>query len=217
MSPEAGEKADKGEDDAKERGIIKAKRAEIESADSEFKKEFAATEKKLKDAKLPQEILDRHYKFVKHYEDNLKELKTNLDAIEKPSAKSHERRATFSKAKAHLEKTKTPSKHVPLDPNKLPHRMVKGKERAPRLKKEEFERDFPRQKKPAGLRSAEFGVRNVVAAGFSLREKIQQKRILLAYNSAIASDMPLELPRPSGGEGWGEGTIRASSLSSSPI
>jgi vacuolar-type H+-ATPase subunit E/Vma4 len=79
----AGEKADKGEDDAKEREIIKSKRTEIESADSEFRKEFAATEKKLKDAKLPQEILDRHYKFVKHYDDNVKELKTNLDDVDK--------------------------------------------------------------------------------------------------------------------------------------
>ncbi len=199
-------KAGRGEDDKAERDAIKSRRAEIESLDADLKKEFSATEKKLKDAKLPKEILDRHYKFVKHYEDNLKELKTNLAAIENPSATSQELRAALSKAKQHLERTKTPSKHVPLDPNKLPHRMVKGKERAPRLKKEEFEKDFPRQKKPAGLRNAEFGVRNVVAAepvldligDFSLREKVQQKRILLAYNSTIASDMPLELPRPLG-------------------
>ncbi len=29
---------------------------------------------------------------------------------------------------------------------KLPHRMVKGKERAPRLKQEKFERDFPQHR-----------------------------------------------------------------------
>ena len=188
------ERADKGEDGARERGIIKTKRAEIESADSEFKKEFAATEKKLKDAKLPQEILDRHYKFVKHYEDNLKELKTNLDAVGQYTADSKQGKDAIRKAKQHLEKTRTPSKHVPLDPNKLPHRMVKGKERAPRLKKEEFERDFPRQKKPAGLRSAEFTpLYSPLAKG---GHGGWAKHVLLAYNSTIASDMPLELPLP---------------------
>jgi hypothetical protein len=66
-------KAQKNQDASEEIGAIKTKRAEIESADVEFKKEFAATEKKLKDAKLPKEILDRHTKFVKHYEEHLKE------------------------------------------------------------------------------------------------------------------------------------------------
>jgi hypothetical protein len=201
----AGDKAEKGEDDAKERQIIKTKRAQIESADSDFRKEFAATEKKLKDAKLPQEIVNRHAKFVKKYEDNLQELKGNLDAVEKATTAS-DKRAMIAKAKAQLEKTKSPSKHVPLDLSKLPHRTIKTKERSPRLNREEFEKDIPRQQKPAGLRSAEFGVRNVVAAepvldligDFSLPEKIHKKRILLAYDSTIASDIPLELPLPLG-------------------
>ena len=121
----AGEKADKGEDNAKERETIKAKRAEIESADSEFKKEFAATEKKLKDARLPKEILDRHTKFVKHYEDNLKELKTNLDDVEQAKTKS-DRKAKIEKARLHLEKVKAPSKHQKLDPNNLPFKARKA-------------------------------------------------------------------------------------------
>jgi transglutaminase-like putative cysteine protease len=197
------EGADKGEDDAKERGIIKTKRAEIESADSEFRKEFVATEKKLKDAKLPKEILDRHYKFVKHYEDNLKELKTNLAGIEQ-GAKSKGYRESIKKAKAHLEKTRTPSKHVPLDPNKLPHRMVKGKERAPRLKKEEFEKEFGPQRtqktpRTAGLWDAdERGLSRIFnSVLFNPGSAIERKPILLASN-APASDMPLQLPRPLG-------------------
>lgn len=213
------EGADKGEDDAKEREIIKTKRAEIESADREFRKEFSATEKKLKDANLPQDILARHYKFVKHYEDNLKELKTNLDAVGKYTADSKQGKDAIRKAKQHLEKTRTPSKHVPLDPNKLPHRMVKGKERAPRLKKEEFERDFPPQRhkgtKTAGLMDAEGRewMRIALAATSTpLRSPLAKggyggsssNPILLASN-APASDTPLQLPRPARGEGWGEG------------
>ena len=208
----AEKRHERGEDDIAEREQIRTKRADIESADSEFRKELAATEKKLKDAKLPQEILDQHYKFVKHYEDNLKELKTNLDAIEKPSAESRERRAAFAKAKTHLEKTKTPSKHVPLDPNKLPHRMGKGKERAPRLKKEEFEKDFPKQRSKGAPRTA--GIMDaegrewmriaLAAASTSLRSPFAKggygesssNPILLASNAPV-SDMPLQLPRPS--------------------
>lgn len=180
----AEEKTSKNQDVTAEVAEIKTKKAEIESLDVELKKEFAATEKKLKDAKLPKEILDRHYKFVKHYEGNLKELKTNLTAIEKIPTTNQELRTALAKAKAHLEKTKAPSRHQKLDPNNLPFRTVKGKERAPRLKKEEFERDFPKQKQ------------SPIKTAFTTDEhrytRIKHKPILLAYND-IGSDVPLGL------------------------
>lgn len=188
----AGEKTDKGEDASAEIETIKRKRAEIESLDVDFKKAFAATEKKLKNTNLPKEILDRHYKFVKHYEDNLNELKANLDGIGKPSAKSHELRAALAKANAHLEKVRPPKKHSPLDPNKLPHRMVKGKERAPRLKKEEFEKDFPPQKKGSKLAS----LQAILAANELKWTRIKHKPVLLAFNGPT-SDIPFQLPLPS--------------------
>ncbi len=170
---------------------VKAKRTDIEKIDIELRKEFSGTEKKLKDAKLPKEILDRHYKFVKHYEDNLAELKANLEEVGKYAAGSKQGKEALKKAKAHLEKTKPPTKHVPLDPNKLPFRTVKAKERAPRLKKEEFKKDFPTQKAPAGLRSADFGLRNVAAAGFSLREKAARKKpFLVASNGSLTGLLP---------------------------
>ncbi len=187
----ADDKAGRGDAATGEIDAIKKQRAAIEAADVEFKKEFAATEKKLKDAKLPQEILDRHAKFVTHYEDNLKELKTNLDDVEKLKADNRQLRAALSKAKAHLEKTKAPSKHVPLDPNNLPNRMVKAKARAPRLKKEEFEKDFPAHKKATRLASLQ-AISDTDGKGFT---RIKQKPLLLAYNE-IASDVPLQLPRP---------------------
>jgi murein DD-endopeptidase MepM/ murein hydrolase activator NlpD/transglutaminase-like putative cysteine protease len=201
-------KAERDENTSKEIESIKAKRAEIESLDADFKKEFVATEKKLKAAKLPKDLLDRHYKFVKHYEDNLKELKTNLDAIEKHPAKSHEQRAALSRAKEHLEKIKPPKKHVPLDPNKLPNRMVKAKERAPRLKKEEFEKDFPPQKSqrsprtasnPQDFKSADSRrwtqISGAIGSQSTItnpKSEIHRKPLLLAFNGP-ASDMPLSL------------------------
>lgn len=57
---------------------LSAGKGELSGLDVEIRKQFAETEKKLKDAKLPAEILERHYKFVKHYDDNLAELKGNI-------------------------------------------------------------------------------------------------------------------------------------------
>ncbi len=116
---------------------LRGKRSEIEFYDTEIKKQFTATENKLKNEGLPPEILERHYKFVKHYEDNLNELKTNLEDIDKSKTKS-EADAAIGRAKAHLEKVKAPSKHVPLDPNKLPHRTLEPVFTDPREKPEQF-------------------------------------------------------------------------------
>lgn len=126
---------------------VKTKKEEIESLDGEIRNQFAETEKKLKDANLPEEILQRHYKFVKHYEDNLNELKGNLDAFEKAGTE-----VWADKIKAHLERVKPPKKHIPLDPNKLPHRTQKLERKEPRLKKEDFEKDFIKPKKAEAQR-----------------------------------------------------------------
>lgn len=134
-------KAAKGEDVASEIESIKSHKADIDAIDSDLKKEFADTEKKLKAANLPKEILDRHSKFVKNYDDSLSELRANLDDIEKaktPSALTTE----LAKAKKHLDKVKPTKKRKPFDPNKLPNRIVKAKERQPKLKKEEWEKEL---------------------------------------------------------------------------
>ncbi|MBI5676855.1 MAG: transglutaminase family protein [Nitrospirae bacterium] len=71
---------------------------------------------------MPDEIKQRHKDFVKHYDDNLKELNTDLDAIDKAKTEA-EINAQIEKTKAFLEKVKSPKKHTPLDPNNLPHQM----------------------------------------------------------------------------------------------
>ena len=124
---------------------LKAAKTEVEALDPEIHKQFAETEKKLKDAKLPDEILQRHYKFVKHYDDNLAELKGNIDRIEKAKDKA-EADAEIDKAAKHLKKVKAEKKHKPLDPNNLPHRQPKAKKREPRLNKEDFEKDIKKNK-----------------------------------------------------------------------
>jgi len=164
-------KAAKGEDTATEVESVKARKAEIDTIDTDLKKEFADTEKKLKAANLPKEILDRHNKFAKFYEDSIAELKANVDAIEKaktPSALTTE----FSKTKKHLDKVKPAKKHKPFDPNKLPNRIVKAKERQPKLKKEEWEKELKKEsvKEPKKLRAA---------------QRQQQKPIIVASNGPL--------------------------------
>lgn len=124
---------------------LKAAMASIEAVDPEIRKEFAATEKKLKDAKLPDEILQRHYRFVKRYEENHAELKGSVDRIEKAKSKA-ETEAEIGKAEKFLQKVKARKKQTPLDPNNLPHRQPKVKKREPRLNKEEFEKDLKKDK-----------------------------------------------------------------------
>jgi transglutaminase-like putative cysteine protease/cell wall-associated NlpC family hydrolase len=117
---------------------LRTKRQEIEGHDVEIRSQFAETEEKIKN--LPDAIKQRHKDFVKKYEENLNILRRNLDDIEKAETKS-EIDAVTEKLKAHLEKTRPPSRHIPLDPNKLPHRKAEPTKKKPRLKKEDFESD----------------------------------------------------------------------------
>lgn len=73
------------DDDKKQR--LKAAKVEIETLDLDIRKEFSATEQKLKAAKLPAEILERHSRFVKHYDDNLAEFRANVERVEKAKTK----------------------------------------------------------------------------------------------------------------------------------
>lgn len=122
-----------------EKDSLRAKRQEIEGHDTEIKRQFQDTEEKIKG--LPDEIKQRHKDFVKRYEENLNILRRNLDDIEKAETKS-EIDSVTEKIKTHLEKTRPPSKHIPLDPNKLPHRKAEPTKKKPRIKKEDFEKEL---------------------------------------------------------------------------
>lgn len=129
---------------AKKRELM-ARRSEMAALAAQVRAEFAATEKRLKDARLPAEILERHRRFVAHFESNLAELTSNLDALE--AAKTAEAAGpAIEKQRQHLERTKAPSRHQPLDPENLPHRQPKVQKREPRLTPEEFQRDFKKDK-----------------------------------------------------------------------
>ena len=125
---------------------IRTKKAEIDANDIEIRKRFFETEGKIKD--LPDVIKQRHRDFVKHYDDNLRELKTNLDDIDRAKTDAEKEQA-HRKTKDFLERVKPPKKHQALDPNKLPHRTPEVEHKEPRTKPEEFEKE---QGQVAGVR-----------------------------------------------------------------
>jgi transglutaminase-like putative cysteine protease len=128
---------DKADHEAKKQRI-RSRKSEIDANDIEIRKQFSETEGKIKD--LPEEIKKRHRDFVKHYDNNLRTLKANLEEIDKAKDKA-EVEVKVEKAKRHLEKVKPPKKHKALDPNKLPHRTEEPVWKEPRTKPEEFEKD----------------------------------------------------------------------------
>jgi transglutaminase-like putative cysteine protease len=123
------------------RNRIASKKAELQSLDKDIRAQFQETEKKLVNEGLPPEIMERHHKFVKHYEDNLNEMLVNLDSMNRVK-KKEEFSAESDRIKAHLKRVIAPKRHKQLDPNKLPHRTPEVQKREPRTKPEEFQKDF---------------------------------------------------------------------------
>ncbi|MCI0469597.1 MAG: transglutaminase, partial [Nitrospirae bacterium] len=178
-------------DTDKKKNRLKTKKAEIDSFDSEIRKQFAETEKKLRDEGLSGEILERHHKFVRHYDDNLKELRNNLNAIDK-AKDSKEVEAKVQETKRHLEKVKPPKKHRPLDPNKLPHRTMEPVFIEPRTAPEEFLKDSQHSLSPTLAKGGKGGFSNnpiLIASNGSLNGLLSaaNEPILLAALTPPAS------------------------------
>ena len=174
---------------------LKTKKSEIESLDVEIKKQFADTEKKLKDEGLPNEILERHYNFVKKYEDNLNELKNNLDTIDKAKDKK-ETDDAIEKTKQFLEKAKPPKKHVPLDPNKLPHRTAEPVWIEPRTSPEEFQKDSSQYTVASSQGKTNKQKQILVASNGSLKGLISNQPSAVSYEQPTDSPMLLAAADP---------------------
>lgn len=165
------------------KGKLKNKKSEIESLDVEIRKQFKETEEKIKE--LPEEIKQRHKDFVRKYEENLNILKTNLDDIEKAKTED-EVKAEVEKTKKFLEKTKPPKKHIPLDPNKLPHRTVEhGEVRLEELsasQAETLEKEFAQ-------------LENSIFEGQSAMNHEQKEPILIASIGSLAGILAQAAPQ----------------------
>lgn len=135
--------ADTKEDLHAKKDRLRVKNAEVEALDVDIRKQFAETEKKLKDAKLPSEILERHRKFVKHYADNLAQLKK---VVETGNQSESEVDAKIEKVREYLEGTKATVGQRKVAPKSLSNPSSTPVKREPRQKKEEFDRDLKKDK-----------------------------------------------------------------------
>lgn len=110
---------------------IKGKAAEIKGLYAEIDRSFQDTERHLKEAKLPQEILDRHAQAVSQYETRKAEFERLTARIEQVSANSGEQQAALADLGSFMAKYPNAKPHQYADPNKLPFGTPGGKVRAP--------------------------------------------------------------------------------------
>lgn len=129
------------------KGRLAKVRSEMERLAEKLREEFGATEKKLREDGLPPEILDRHHDFVKRFEENLDTVLEHIESIDRAATHSDFDKRV-GKALEHVKKAKPPKKHVPLDPDNLPHRAAEPTRKEPRLKKEEFINGMRAQAEP---------------------------------------------------------------------
>ena len=171
---------EQGQNAAVDLGVLKIKHSELKTLGREYNEQLAATEKKVVESNLSAEMLDRHRRFVKRFNGQLQELSDNLEAVEKEARKDSKLPVkSLSNLKRQIERIKTAKKHFSPDLGKL---SKKTEQRAPRLKKEEFEKDLPNRSIKKAARIGE--VRLAATA--------ERKPLLLAFN-AVASDMPSTL------------------------
>ncbi len=190
---------------------LQTKELEIEALDKEIRKQFSETETRIKD--LPDIIKQRHREFVSKYEENLKELKNNLEAIKKHDIGSREFEEAVKKTKAHLEKVKPRKRHIPLDPNKLPHRTAEPTKKKPRLRPEQFSIEHSAEGIAQRFQSKEHGAKSITQ---------RYEPILVASNGSLTgllspASEDYGPPLPLAGEGWGEGETPNSELSTSGL
>jgi len=133
---------------------VLAARDGLNAVDSQIREEFLRTENVLSEAGLPQEISTRHEEAVQDYEENLSRLQDDLNTIDQLHQEytgaieegdpitaeliEQELEAKVLEVDQFLQENVKDPPHTPLDPNQLPNRTPKVKERKPRLQKEDF-------------------------------------------------------------------------------
>jgi hypothetical protein len=149
-----GKLASKGASSDLELKSLFDKRVRLEQEHEAVLKEFEKTGQQIRDAHLPKEILDRHAKALSQYKERYRVFNDLLTGIEedhkaieqeeqmgeadRAKAKRQELAKKLFETKTYLEAHVKERPHQKLDPNNLPHRMPKYKERKPRLNKKEF-------------------------------------------------------------------------------
>lgn len=131
---------EKDEDAAKEKSELTALRQELDVLDDQAGKDFDAIEIVLKDKRLPQLILDRHYQAVKAYKQGIQTLKADLDELQ-VATEDGARKLAAQKARAFLIEKQTKRTRQPFNPNQLPNQsLAPNPKNKPKTKREDFVR-----------------------------------------------------------------------------
>lgn len=120
---------------------IRAKRSELKQLYVEIEESFQDTEQHLKNAKVPQVILDRHNEAVAQFQVRKAEFEKWMDKLEKAddANDSIERQASLEALGSFMAKHPNAKAHQYTDPNRLPFRTSDGNVRKPYETKDEYQ------------------------------------------------------------------------------
>ena len=117
---------------------LRALRQSLETLDTTALQDFAAIAQHIADKKLPSAIRQRHEDAVKQYLAEMTALKANLDAVDTARDET-ERGVKLKKAKTELAEKRKKHRREPLQPNKLPERVLKpNKNNKPKNSRQEY-------------------------------------------------------------------------------
>ncbi|WP_321529743.1 transglutaminase domain-containing protein [uncultured Desulfuromonas sp.] len=137
--------ADPGDDLKQVRKDLREKLKEVDRLDREIRQGFDKTHQKLFQAGVDETIFQRHERFIATYENNIAELKQNIQELTTPTDRSNFSLAAET-AMTHFKKAITPKRYQQLDPENLPHRLLKPLYKEPRMKREEFDQELNQAK-----------------------------------------------------------------------
>ena len=120
---------------------IRSKTVEISKLDADIDQGFKDTEKRLKDAKVPQEILDRHDVAVLQYKNRKAEFERLTAKVEQANDRNDRagRQIALADLGTFMAKYPNAKSHQYTDPNKLPFGTGSGKVREPYTTKEQYQ------------------------------------------------------------------------------
>jgi transglutaminase-like putative cysteine protease len=110
---------------------LRAKYKELKSLEAEVMKGFKATEKHIRDSKLPAEILARQETTVAEYEKRKAEFDALMQPVESAADGTGNLQAALSNLGDFMAKYPNEKTHTPTDPNNLPWGSPKPVTRAP--------------------------------------------------------------------------------------
>ncbi|MGH9348258.1 MAG: hypothetical protein ACRD26_13450, partial [Vicinamibacterales bacterium] len=114
--------------------------AAVDVADTAVRPALESIERHLAESGAPPEALQRHAEFVASYEDGLRAVRDHIASVRQ--APGDDLKPRVDRARGYLRERRG-RPHTPLNPQNLPRRQAAPKDRAPRLRPDEFTEQPP--------------------------------------------------------------------------